>query len=635
MEEDPLIARADGEHATDLVVREPLHVPKYDDLALTWRQTVETSPQDRRPSRGIDAVPGLLFPAVDRVGPLSSRIETGRVDGMDSIEGHVMRLAGTDGAGAVGQDPEEPRLERRTPFETIDAPHDRHPRVLDRVLGERLGGEHRARQSGQQKLVAVHERHERLLVTFAQAPEQCGVCLHWLHSSERTDRRVSADHAGTGGPFLVIGRHSVGLGVPWVLCPLTASDRYAGRRVTVSVPLGTVLRMLTHLVKENTMKHITRLAAGAGLALGLATAVAPLAAGAQTRPGSSLAGVGADHAVFVQTDSSSGNQIVAYDRGADGSLSWAHTYDTGGLGGVLNGSVVDHLASQGSLTYDRANGLLYAVNAGSNTVSVFSAKGDHLSLVQVVDSGGTFPVSVAASGNLVYVLNALNGGSVSGFRVAGGKLHPIEGSTRSLGLVTPSDTSQFTHTPGQVTFSPDGSQVIVTTKAASNSIDVFAVGPDGRLSGAPVVNSETGTVPFAATFDPAGHLVVAEAGTNAVATFTLNPDGTAALISAVGSGQAATCWVAPSQGYLFASNAGSGSVSGYSTDASGQLTLLAPPTATDGGTVDASAAGSFLYVQTGKSGIVDEFQVSAGGSLIALGSITVPGAVGGEGIVAV
>src|SRR6476620_162723 len=53
--------------------------------------------------------------------------------------------------------------------------------------------------------------------------------------------------------------------------------------------------------------------------------------------------------VFVQTDNTSGNRIVAYDRRTDGTLSIAQSYATGGLGGVLTGAVVDHLASQGSL----------------------------------------------------------------------------------------------------------------------------------------------------------------------------------------------------------------------------------------------------------------------------------------------
>src|SRR5689334_565808 len=87
-------------------------------------------------------------------------------------------------------------------------------------------------------------------------------------------------------------------------------------------------------------------------------------------------GRNSSHVVFVQTDNVAGNQVVAYDRGPDGSLTQAGTYSTGGLGGVLAGSVVDHTASQGALTYDGANDLLFAVNAGSNSVSVFAVRGD-------------------------------------------------------------------------------------------------------------------------------------------------------------------------------------------------------------------------------------------------------------------
>jgi len=339
--------------------------------------------------------------------------------------------------------------------------------------------------------------------------------------------------------------------------------------------------------------------------------------------------------VFVQTDNTAGNHVVAYQRAADGTLSAAGSYATGGLGGVLAGSVVDHTASQGSLTYDPVHALLYAVNAGSDTVSVFAVSGDRLALRQVVSSGGTFPVSVAVRGNLVYVLNALNGGSLQGYRVlGGGLLAPIPGSARALGL-DPNATPQFTNTPGQVAFTPDGSQLIVTTKANGNDIDVFDVGFDGRLSAEPTVNSEPGTVPFAISFDVFGHLVIAEAGTNALATFAVSPGGTVSLLEAAGTGKSATCWVAPAGPFLYASNAGSADVSGFSSAAGGQLTLLGA-TGTDPGTVDASSAagGRFLYVQTGADGIVDEFSVGAGGSLTPIGSVTVPGAVGGEGIVA-
>ena len=83
------------------------------------------------------------------------------------------------------------------------------------------------------------------------------------------------------------------------------------------------------------------------------------------------------------------------------------------------------------------------------------------------------------------------------------------------------------------------------------------------------------------------------------------------------------------------SNAGSGSLSGFQSSLAGTLTPLGN-TPTDKGTVDAAATpdGHYLYVQTGAAGIVDEFSVNPDGSLTSIGSITVPNAVGGEGIVA-
>ena len=371
-------------------------------------------------------------------------------------------------------------------------------------------------------------------------------------------------------------------------------------------------------------------AATTAAALALAT---PAAASAATVHARSDGGAGP--AVFVQTDNTAGNQVVAYARASDGTLSLAGTYPTGGLGGQLTGSVVDHLASQGSLQYDARQHLLVAVNAGSNSVTVFGVRGTRLHQRQVIGSGGQFPVSVAIRGNLVYVANALRGGSVQGYRLSpAGRLAFLRGSHRRLHL-SQSATPQFTNTPGQVAFSPSGSQLIVTTKANGNDIDVFGIRPSGRLSASPVVNSEGSTVPFAITFDPAGHLVIADAGTNALSTFTLGPDGTVTLIDSAGTGQAATCWVAVARGTLYASNAGSANVSGYTSSASGQLTLLGQ-TATDPGTVDAAATpgGAFLYVQTGGNGIVDEFGVGAGGSLTGVGSVTVAGAAGGEGIAA-
>ena len=199
--------------------------------------------------------------------------------------------------------------------------------------------------------------------------------------------------------------------------------------------------------------------------------------------------------VFVQTNELSGNAIAVYRRGHDGHLARVGTYGTGGLGGAaLPGNESDHLATQSSLVLD--HNVLIAVNAGSNTVSAFRVHGDRLELESVVSSGGQFPASVGVHGDLAYVLNAGGAGSVQGFRIGPHGLSPISGSARSLGLAN-SNPPNFLMSPGQVGFTPDGRQLLVTTKASTSSIDVFQVGHDGRLSAAPVVNPSATPVPFA------------------------------------------------------------------------------------------------------------------------------------------
>jgi hypothetical protein len=365
-----------------------------------------------------------------------------------------------------------------------------------------------------------------------------------------------------------------------------------------------------------------------------AAALAATAAAASAAPHHFFFARGGD-AVFVQSDYAAGNTVSVYDRERDGTLDLAGSYATGGLGGALDGAVVDDLASQDSLVYDQAASLLFAVNAGSNSVSVFAVRGDRLTLVQQISSGGTFPVSLAQHGDLLYVVNARDGGSLQGYAIAGDQLVALPGSNRGLGLASVTGPTEFVSTPGEVGFSPDGRQLIVTTKANGNDIDVYGVGPTGELSTTPVVNSEPGAVPFGFVFDPFGRLAVAEAGPNAVATFSLSPQGTVTELASVATTQAATCWIVEDGPTLFASNAGSPSLSSISLEPWNALSLLTNTT-TDPGTVAAPVSPDrrFLYVQTGGKGIVDEFQVGWGGALNEIGSVTVPNAVAGEGIAA-
>lgn len=94
---------------------------------------------------------------------------------------------------------------------------------------------------------------------------------------------------------------------------------------------------------------------------------------------------------FAMTNAASNNQINAYTRREDGSLEFSGAFPTGGNG---SGGTLDPLHSQGSLTLSPDRRLLFAVNAGSGTVSSFAVGGATLSLLDTVTTGGSLPTSV-------------------------------------------------------------------------------------------------------------------------------------------------------------------------------------------------------------------------------------------------
>src|SRR5205823_809626 len=124
-------------------------------------------------------------------------------------------------------------------------------------------------------------------------------------------------------------------------------------------------------------------------------------------------------AVYLQSNDAAKNEIVAYERTADGSLTYVGAYETGG-----RGTGKPHLPSQSSLLLADGGRWLLAVNAGSDEISLFAVEDRALRLADTVFSGGSTPTSVAARGNLVYVLN--NGSaSIVGFAISNDKLEPL------------------------------------------------------------------------------------------------------------------------------------------------------------------------------------------------------------------
>jgi len=322
--------------------------------------------------------------------------------------------------------------------------------------------------------------------------------------------------------------------------------------------------------------------------------------------------------LFVQTNQPSGNQIAVYDRHRDGTLSFKAAYATGGNGGVAAGAPSDPLASQGSLVTAEHGRVLLAVNAGSDTVSVFALRDDRLKLRQVISSGGSFPASIAVRGDLVYVMNSGGVGRLQGYWLSGERLYAIGGSGRSLGLANATPPN-FLTSPGQVGFSPDGSRLIVTTKASGSQIDVWRVRYNGRLSDDPVKNASTSPVPFAFAFDRHGRLISIEAAMGQLSTYDVKRDDT--LVGAgttTSNGQTALCWIAFARGFYYGTNTGSNTISSFRVAHDGTPTLVAAVAATtDTGPTDmaVSADQRYLYVQGGAAGSVDVFHVGWNGSL--------------------
>jgi len=347
----------------------------------------------------------------------------------------------------------------------------------------------------------------------------------------------------------------------------------------------------------------------------------PAAATAARLAASAAAADGAPGAVYTLMNLTSGNAVAIFARAADGTLTAAGTVATGGTG---TGS---GLGSQGAVVLSADGRWLFAVNAGSNDVSIFSVSPAGLALTSRIPSGGVQPVSSTVHGNLLYVLNGGGSGNIAGFALdANGGAAAIPGSRRAL--------SGSAVGPAQVAFSRDGRSLVVTEKN-TNSIDVYAVGPDGSATG-PTTYASAGGTPFGFAFGLRDELLVSEAAGTA-SSYLLGSGGSLTVVSgAVSTQQGAPCWLVVTQNGRFAytANAHSGTISGFAVGTDGALSLLDAGGATavvGPGNIDlaVSANSRYLY-QLRSSGPITALRVENDGHLTTLGVVgAMPGSVAG------
>ena len=340
--------------------------------------------------------------------------------------------------------------------------------------------------------------------------------------------------------------------------------------------------------------------------------------GGSTSP-ASAASQSAFGAVYTLTNAASGNEVLVYNRSSDGALAFQSSYATDGLGSGAS------LGSQSSVTLSHNNHWLFAVNAGSNEISSFAVTESGLELADVIDSGGTLPVSLTSYKDWLYVLNAGGSGNVSGFSVGqDGSLSALAGSTQPLS----NGGVGAAPAVAQIAFSSDGSTLVVTEKS-TNLIDTYAV--ENGWAGAPVLNPSAGTTPFGFAFDRHDHAIVSEAASGSVSSYKIDGGELNVISPAVVNTQAAACWIAISNNgkYAYTTNAASGTISSYRIAEDGALTLLNPTAAVIGAgssPVDMAFSnnGQTLYALANGAHTISIFGMNADGSLTTQGAVPVP-----------
>jgi 6-phosphogluconolactonase len=329
--------------------------------------------------------------------------------------------------------------------------------------------------------------------------------------------------------------------------------------------------------------------------------------------------------IYVQTNDADANEIVAYTRSVDGSLTRLGSYPTGGCG-----TGKPHLPSQSSVA--AGDGYLLVTNAGSGDVSLFRIEGGTPELLDRVRAGAT-PTSVAVRDGLVYVL--ANGDSaINGFRIDGESLVELPGSRRGL--------SGDAADGAQVSFSPDGRRLVVTERG-SNSISTFNVDERGYAEG-PATISSAGETPYGFDFTRDGALVVTEAfggehGKAAASSYAFAAPGQLTPVSSsVGDSRSEVCWAAVTRDdrFVYVTNFGDGTISSYGIHDDGSIELAEAVAAStrlgEPGVRDETITpdGRFLYAIDADAQRVHAWEIGTDGRLTAIGAFEgVPATVAG------
>ena len=386
------------------------------------------------------------------------------------------------------------------------------------------------------------------------------------------------------------------------------------------------------MATQRTRIGITVAALGVAATTGLATGAAggggataaPTTAGARVAAAPSHKLAEGEGAAFAMTNATKNNEIVRYKRAADGSLTRVGRISTRGLGIGVD------LDTQGPLRLSRNHKFLYAVNAGSDDVSVFRVNGTKLTFRQKVYAGDE-PTSLTIHRQRLYVLDgSVASNSIRGFkRGSHGKLKALAGSVQPL--------SSPIAVPGDIEFSPNGRLILVTQKTTANTLtprvalDAFKIDSHG-VAGPATRERSHGVRPFSLAFNGTKQVLVAESfdaseGRSAVSSYKVDGTKLAVNSGSVGNQQTDTCWIVVTKNgrYAYTANFGSGTISSYRIADDGTVTLqdgaaATLPTGSQPVDLAQTADSGYLYLLLRGAGSVAQFKIGTTGELVPIGT---------------
>jgi 6-phosphogluconolactonase len=323
--------------------------------------------------------------------------------------------------------------------------------------------------------------------------------------------------------------------------------------------------------------------------------------------------------VYTLSNNIDNNEVIAFQRDSVGNMAATGRFATGGKG--TGGG----LGNQGALEISQDGNYLFAVNPGSNEVSVFSIKkGGELTLLDRAFDQGLTPVSVTVDHNRVFVVNA-GDDTIFGYQFNRklGKLEPLPLSHKRL--------SDSRTGPAQISFDKEGETLVVTEKA-TNKITTFVIDEDGNTPADGVSFKSAGQTPFGFYINKRNRLIVSEAnggalGASSVSAYQIKEDGTLQLVNtAAATGQAAACWIVttPNGRIAYTTNTRSGTVSSFTVKSDGTLTLLQAVAASEGGATDMAMSndGKVLYVLSQATHTVGVYNIDKNGALAKTTTLT-------------